>query len=96
MAKLAKTVFVRDVEHSCTVVLHAGEEPEPRLAALVTNPDAWEDGNAPAAPEASHDGDDDQDGKDDRSSDSDNTEDDKPTVKKPAARKTAARKPAAN
>ncbi|MGY0065231.1 hypothetical protein ACWY4P_53925 (plasmid) [Streptomyces sp. LZ34] len=48
MAILAKTVFVRDPERHRDVMLSAGEEPEPRLAALVTNPDAWEDGKLPA------------------------------------------------
>ncbi|MFB7738215.1 hypothetical protein ACFC08_28280 [Streptomyces sp. NPDC056112] len=43
MAKLAKAVFVKGV------LLEPGEEPEPRLAALITNPDAWEDGKPPAA-----------------------------------------------
>lgn len=49
MACLAKTVFVRDPERHRDVMLAAGEEPEPRLAALVTNPDAWEDGKLPTA-----------------------------------------------
>ncbi|MFD8516593.1 hypothetical protein ACFV27_37315 [Streptomyces antimycoticus] len=49
MAILAKTVFVRDPDRHRDVMLAAGEEPEPRLAALVTNPEAWEDGKLPAA-----------------------------------------------
>ncbi len=47
MAKLATAVFVRDPDSHRTVVLQPGEEPEPRLAALVTAPDAWEDGKLP-------------------------------------------------
>lgn len=49
MAKLVSAVFVRDPDRHVTVVLRPGEEPEPRLAALVTAPDAWEDGKLPAS-----------------------------------------------
>lgn len=50
MAKLSKAVFVKDPDRNGTVILlHPGDEPEPRLAALVTNPDAWEDGKLPTA-----------------------------------------------
>lgn len=49
MAKLAKAVFVKDPDRNATVLLLPGEEPEPRLAELVTSPDAWEDGKPPAA-----------------------------------------------
>lgn len=49
MATLVKAVFVRDPDRHRTVLLRPGEEPEPRLAALVTNPDAWEDGKLPTA-----------------------------------------------
>jgi hypothetical protein len=47
MAKLVKAVFIRDPDRHRTVLLKPGEEPEPRLAALVTNPAAWEDGKLP-------------------------------------------------
>jgi hypothetical protein len=49
MATLVKAVFVRDPDRHRTVLLRPGEEPESRLAALVTNPDAWEDGKLPTA-----------------------------------------------
>ncbi|MFJ4473237.1 hypothetical protein ACIP2X_37885 [Streptomyces sp. NPDC089424] len=94
MAKLAKAVFVRDPDRHRTVLLHAGEEPEPRLAALVTNPDAWEDGQLPKAVKE-------EEGKSDAGDSgndtplSDNDDDaDKPAA--PAAKKTAARKTAAS
>ncbi|MFF4527006.1 hypothetical protein [Streptomyces bluensis] len=83
MAKLVKAVFVRDPERHRTVVLHAGEEPEPRLAALVTNPDAWEDGKLPA-----------QDADGQKGSPTEDHEDDTDkaatATKKTAAKKTAA------
>lgn len=90
MAKLVKAVFVRDPERHRTVLLNAGEEPEPRLAALVTNPDAWEDGKLPEpakkqAQEATSDTAD--SGQDKPSEDSDKAA---PAAKKTAARKTAA------
>jgi hypothetical protein len=89
MAKLIKAVFVRDPERHRTVLLKPGEEPEPRLAALVTNPDAWEDGKPPAeANESKADGDAGTDS-DKGSSDSADKEA-APTAKKTAARKTAA------
>lgn len=47
--KLTASVYVTDPDTSQTVILDAGSTPEPRLAALVTNPDAWEDGKPPAA-----------------------------------------------
>ncbi|NUS25033.1 MAG: hypothetical protein HOV92_12535 [Streptomyces sp.] len=47
MAKLIKATFVKDPDRNRTVLLLPGEEPEPRLAALITNPDAWEDGVLP-------------------------------------------------
>ena len=47
MAKLAATVYVTDPDTHQTVELEAGSEPEARLAALVTNPEAWEDGKPP-------------------------------------------------
>lgn len=48
MAKLTKAVFVRDPARHTTVLLQPGEQPEPRLAVLVTNPDCWEDGQVPS------------------------------------------------
>jgi hypothetical protein len=89
MAKLIKAVFVRDPERHRTVLLNAGEEPEPRLAALVTNPDAWEDGKPPA--EATESKADTASGKD---GDGD-TDDSADKEAAPAAKKTAARKTAA-
>lgn len=87
MARLIKAVFVRDPERNRTVVLRPGEEPEPRLAALVTNPDAWEDGKLPSAKDDAADS-----GKD-QSSSEDSTDKAAPPAK-PAARKAAAKKPA--
>ncbi|MFJ1993083.1 hypothetical protein [Streptomyces asiaticus] len=90
MAKLVKAVFVRDPERHRTVILRPGDEPEPRLAALVTNPEAWEDGKLPTA------------GKQEaamgstQSDDTDNAgdEDAKPAAKKAAARPARGRKSA--
>jgi hypothetical protein len=86
MAKLIKAVHVRDPERHRTVLLLPGEEPEPRLAALVTNPDAWEDGKLPSTAENTGD-----DGKAD-SGDGDGEKDTKQAA--PAAKKTAAKKAA--
>ncbi|MGW2849611.1 hypothetical protein [Streptomyces sp. NPDC001274] len=47
--KLTASVYVTDPDTNEAVVLEAGSEPEPRLATLITNPAAWEDGNLPAA-----------------------------------------------
>ncbi|MFJ7990338.1 hypothetical protein [Streptomyces sp. NPDC096351] len=47
MAQLKTTVFVRDPATNQTVELAPGTLPEPRLAALVTNPAAWVDGKLP-------------------------------------------------
>lgn len=77
MAKLAKAVFVQGV------LLLPGEEPEPRLAALVTNPDAWEDGKPPAAATSKSE------------SASSEAADDKPAAKR-AARKPARGRDAAD
>ena len=83
MAKLIKAVHVKDPDRNRTVLLLPGEEPEPRLAALVTNPQAWEGGRLPATadPETGSD-----------------TEDDGDTAKKaaPAAKKTAAKRAASS
>ena len=98
MATLKSTVFVRDPDRHATVVLRAGEEPEPRLAALVTNPDAWVDGELPRLPKAktgSGSGPGDASGDDSAASDAADTqsEDTASDDTKPAA-KRAARKPA--
>lgn len=80
MAKLAATVHVRDPRTHQKVQLDAGTEPEPELAALVTNPDAWEGGKLPTDGKKTAASTSDDDGKDDGD--------------KTAARKTAAKKPA--
>jgi len=97
MAKLVKAVHVKDPDRHRMVLLLPGEEPDSRLAAQITNPDAWEDGVLPAqdssaepqgpqddAPPADPSGDDPSDDGDEAAS----------AAKKTAARKTAARKPA--
>lgn len=89
MAKLVRAVFVRDPERHRTVVLHAGEEPEPRLAALVTNPDAWEDGELPEPAKAQ------ESTSDTKGTSSQGSGDDADKTAAPAAKKTAARKTAA-
>ncbi len=91
-------MFVKDPDRHAMVLLHPGEEPEPRLAALITNPDAWEGGKVPAAA-ATGDGRGDASGaaSDDTGSadpKSDETPDKDSDDTKPAARKTAAKKPA--
>lgn len=78
-AKLAATVHVKDPRTHQMVQLDAGTEPEPELAALVTNPDAWEGGKLPTAAKKTADT-----TSTDEGDDGDKT----------AARKTAARKPA--
>jgi hypothetical protein len=89
MARLAMDTFVKDPQTRLMVHLKAGEEPAPEYAALVTNPDAWEDGKLPAAakktataPEPSSDGNGDDSG-------------DKPAAKR-AARKPARGRDAAD
>ncbi|MEU8101753.1 hypothetical protein [Streptomyces rubiginosohelvolus] len=89
---------MKDPDRHATVLLHPGEEPEPRLAALITNPDAWEDGKLPTAATT---GDDEGDASGGTSGDtgsadpkSDETSDKDSEDTKPAARKTAAKKPA--
>lgn len=49
-AQLVSTVYVQDPDTKQTVTLDAGTCPEPRLAALVTNPAAWVDGKLPRLP----------------------------------------------
>ncbi|MFF2411865.1 hypothetical protein [Streptomyces sp. NPDC058092] len=83
MAKLSKAVHVRDPERNRTVLLLPGEEPAPHLAALVTNPDCWEDGKAPGAQDNAT-----------KSEEVDAVTGDDSEDTEPAARKTAAKKPA--
>ena len=87
MAKLIKAVHVRDPERHRTILLLPGEEPEPRLAALVTNPDCWEDGRLPGAEEPSEPG---GDGGDTGAAGKDTTKQAAPAAKKTAAKKAAA------
>ncbi|MEW9521793.1 hypothetical protein [Streptomyces tubercidicus] len=49
MARLAATTHVLDPHTHQMAVLPEGMEPEPHLAALVTNPACWEDGKLPTA-----------------------------------------------
>ncbi|MFF7795549.1 hypothetical protein [Streptomyces sp. NPDC007991] len=83
MAKLAVDTFVKDPQTRLMVHLRAGEEPAPEYAALVKNPDAWEDGELPTVEKKNADT--------SSSSSEDETGDD---GDKQAARKTAAKKPA--
>lgn len=54
-AQLKSTVFVKDPDTRRTVRLEPGTLPEPRYAALVTNPEAWVDGKLPRLPKAKTD-----------------------------------------
>ncbi|MFJ9240995.1 hypothetical protein ACIRJ3_39160 [Streptomyces anulatus] len=47
MPRLVATVYVNDPETFQWVTCEAGTEPEPRLAALILTPSAWEDGHVP-------------------------------------------------
>lgn len=106
-ARLRSTVYVQDPKTHQTVTLEPGTSPEPRLAALVTNPAAWVDGKLPRLPKTkTDDSDNDQgptgDGQDDASSgasdtsaDGDQSSSPEDTQAAPVAKKTAARKPAA-
>jgi hypothetical protein len=104
-AQLAATVYVTDPETHQTVELAPGTSPEPRLAALVTNPAAWVDRKLPRLPKTQQTGQDDQGptggGQDDASgaasaSDAGNQSPPGDADKAaPAAKKTAARKTAA-
>lgn len=91
-ARLAATVYVQDPDTRQTVTLHPGTSPEPRLAALVTNPAAWVDGKMPRQTKTegqselpTGDGQDDASGADSAAADQA-----APAAKKTAARKTAA------
>ncbi|MFJ3283277.1 hypothetical protein [Streptomyces halstedii] len=103
-AQLKGTVFVTDPDTHQTVELAPGASPEPRLAALVTNPAAWVDGKLPNLPKtvtggsgrtgsdpgAASGGVPEAPGGADTKSDENGPSEDT----KPAARKTAAKKPA--
>jgi hypothetical protein len=99
-AQLAATVYVKDPDSHQTVELAAGSSPEPRLAALVTNPAAWVDGKRPRPPKAKTEEPGgpqgpDTDGPDGASGDAPPSSDGAdPATSEPAARKTAAKKPA--
>ncbi len=92
MAKLVKAVHVKDPDRNRTVLLLPGEEPEPRLAALITNPDAWEDGQVPDSADASDasTGAKASEDEDKGASGQDASNEAAPAAKKTAARKTAA------
>lgn len=47
MARLVADTHVKDPQTRLMVHLRAGEEPSPEYAALVKNPDVWEDGKLP-------------------------------------------------
>ncbi|MFI6653175.1 hypothetical protein ACIBI8_37000 [Streptomyces sp. NPDC050529] len=49
MAKLARSVFVRDPDKHQDILLRAGETPAPHYAVLVKNPACWEGGKLPTA-----------------------------------------------
>lgn len=83
MARLVTDTFVKDPHTRLMVHLRAGEEPAPEYAALVKNPDAWEDGKLPAAAKSASD------------SDKDDDTDTKPAAKR-AARKPARGRDAAD
>lgn len=55
-AQLSRPVYVKDPDNHQTVLLHPGTSPEPRLAALVTNPAAWVDGKLPRLPKTKTEG----------------------------------------
>lgn len=102
MAQLASTVYVQDPDSHQTVTLDPGTSPEPRLAALVTNPAAWVDGKLPRLPKktagSKEGGDPTGDGQDDASGDnsaaSAGSDQADPPARKTAASKRAASKPA--
>lgn len=103
-AQLAATVYVTDPDSHQTVELAEGSSPEPRLAALVTNPAAWVDRKLPRLPKAKAEETPDGQqgptgGPDGASGDASDTsgDDDPGTATKqaaPAAKKTAAKKTA--
>ncbi|BCK74012.1 hypothetical protein Srufu_079650 (plasmid) [Streptomyces libani subsp. rufus] len=88
MAKLVRSVFVRDPARHRDILLNAGEEPAPEYAALVTNPACWEDGKLPTPAKRSAEGQSTPDPP------SDDDEGDKPAAKKAATRPARGRKSA--
>ncbi|WP_329317937.1 hypothetical protein [Streptomyces sp. NBC_01262] len=46
-ARLAAAVHLQHPTTHEPILLQPGEEPEPEVAALITNPEAWEDGILP-------------------------------------------------
>ena len=83
MARLAATTHVLDPETHQMTELPAGSEPPAHLAALVTNPDCWEDGKLPAAAR--------QAAEEDTPPDTKSAKDDSEGTKPAAAKKAAAR-----
>ncbi|KPI31463.1 hypothetical protein OV320_2679 [Actinobacteria bacterium OV320] len=55
MARLARTVFVRDPKKHRDIILREGEEPAPEYAALVPDPSCWVDGELPDTVKADQD-----------------------------------------
>ncbi len=47
-ARLAAAVHVEHPVSREWIVLAPGQEPEPEVAAVITNPDAWQDGTSAA------------------------------------------------
>ncbi|MEU1134252.1 hypothetical protein ABZ383_31080 [Streptomyces sp. NPDC005900] len=93
-AQLAATVYVQDPQTHQTVELAPGTSPEPRLAALVTNPGAWVDGKLPRAAKTPAEADTGTSTGPDGASGDDSEADKAPATPKPAARRSAATKPA--
>jgi len=79
MAQLVMAVHLTDPHTHRPVVLLPGEEPAPHLAELITNPDAWQDGQLPGQ---------------DKPGESSDGKQNAPVTAKAAAKKTAANKPA--
>ncbi len=91
-AQLAATVYIQDPETHQTVELAPGTSPEPRLAALVTNPAAWIDRKLPRAAKTGNDS---PTGGGQGDASGEVSDAGKPPAKKTAAtRKSAASKPA--
>lgn len=93
MAKLIRSTWVRDPAKHRDILLRAGEEPAPEYAALVTNPEAWEDGKLPTAAKKTA-----EEQSTEPASDSATEEDegDKPAAKRAATRPARGRKSAAD
>ncbi|MBD3550883.1 hypothetical protein [Streptomyces sp. SP18CM02] len=74
-AQLSRPVYVNDPDTHQTVLLHPGTSPEPRLAALVTNPAAWVDGKLPRLPKTKTEGDSGPSGNDPAAASGDDSDD---------------------